>query len=77
MTRSNESELMEKTFLGPADLVARYNGQVSLKTLANWRSMKTGPSYVKVGSRVMYPLEAVIEWERARVIGGALSKAIA
>lgn len=74
MTRSEVSGL-ERKFLGPADLVARYNGQVTLKTLANWRSTKTGPAYVKVGGRVMYPLDAVLEWEAQREIPASLAKA--
>jgi hypothetical protein len=64
---------MMREFLDAGDLVARYNGKVSSKTLANWRSTGNGPAYVKIGGRVMYPLERVEEWEAARELAG-LSK---
>lgn len=61
---------MEKTYLTPAELSDRYKGRISERTLANWRSTKTGPSFTKVGGRVLYPLEAVVEWETARTKAG-------
>jgi phosphatidylserine decarboxylase len=46
------------------DLIARWRGQVKAATLATWRSRRLGPPYVKVGGRVLYPLQAVEEYER-------------
>ena len=53
-------------FFTPADLVERYGGKVTLRTLANWRSSGISPPYTKVGGRVLYPKDKVIEWEQRR-----------
>jgi hypothetical protein len=37
-------------------------------TLENMRWRKTGPSYVKIGGRVLYPLEGVEDYERKNLV---------
>lgn len=59
-----------KTYLTPSDLVARYKGKVSLRTLANWRSTGISPPYTKVNGRVLYPLDALEDWEARRTVSG-------
>ena len=56
-------------YLTPAELVSRYKGTITIRTLANWRSTGEGPRYTKIGGRVLYPVDAVTEWERARTLG--------
>lgn len=63
------------TFLTPDELVLRYKGNISVKTLANWRTKGGGPDYVKIGGKIMYPLLAVIAWERLRTYGSTATKA--
>lgn len=58
--------MTDATILTPEELVQRYNGRISLKTLANWRSTGEGPAFTKVGSRVFYRLPDVLEWEQRR-----------
>ena len=53
-------------YLTPNQVRDRYQGKISLQTLANWRYQGEGPQYLKLGGRVLYPLEALIEWERER-----------
>lgn len=53
-------------FLTPDDLVERYRGKISRRTFANWRSNHEGPKFTKVGGRVLYRLENVLEWEQKR-----------
>ncbi len=53
-------------FFTPHDLVDRYGGKVTLRTLANWRSSGMSPPYTKVGGRVLYPKEQLLEWEKRR-----------
>jgi hypothetical protein len=36
-------------FLTGEEVVERYCGQVSEGTLRNWRSMRIGPSFIKIG----------------------------
>lgn len=56
-------------YLTPAELVARYKNTITLRTLANWRSIGEGPRYTKIGGRVLYPVDAVNSWEQARTLG--------
>lgn len=48
----------------PAEVVKRWNGAVTVGTLANWRAQGKGPTYIKLGSRVRYPLSRLVEWEQ-------------
>lgn len=56
-------------YLTPAELVSRYKATITIRTLANWRSTGEGPAYTKIGGRVLYPVDAVIAWERQRTLG--------
>lgn len=58
------STTASEAMLSVEDLIARWRGQVKATTLATWRSRRLGPSYVKVGGRVLYPLSAVTDYER-------------
>lgn len=31
--------------------------------MAQWRSKGTGPEFVKLGAKVAYPLDKLVEWE--------------
>lgn len=52
-------------FLTPAEVVQRWSNAVTVGTLANWRSKKSGPPYQKRGSRVLYPADQLEKWEAA------------
>ena len=39
---------------------------LSPRTLEYWRMVGTGPPFVKLGSRVIYDLDAVSDWIRSR-----------
>ena len=49
--------MLEVRFLTPEEVTERYRGSVSVGTLRNWRAMKIGPSFVKIGKAVLYPIE--------------------
>ena len=55
---------MPQTHLNQADLAARLN--VSPRTLERWRWTGEGPAFLKIGGRVVYRLEDVEAFERAR-----------
>lgn len=60
---------MNNKFLTPEEVSERYRGGVSVGTLRNWRAMKIGPSFVKIGKAVLYPIDELEAWdERNRVI---------
>lgn len=56
-------------YLTPADLTKRWGDAVTTGTLANWRSKGKGPAFAKFGSRVRYPLSAVVTWEAVNLHG--------
>lgn len=49
----------------PDDLVVRWGGSHTKGTLANWRSQKKGPPFIKRGAKVLYPLDRLEAWEAA------------
>jgi len=42
-------------FLTAAEVSARYRGEITVGTLRNWRAMRIGPTFVKIGKAVLYP----------------------
>lgn len=57
---------MDTEYLTPQDLVERFKGTVSVRTLANWRSAGTSPPFTKIGGRILYPKDKIVEWEKNR-----------
>jgi hypothetical protein len=57
-------------FFTPQQLVDRWAGAVTVETLANWRAKGVGPRFTKIGSRVRYSRDAVLEYETANQVGG-------
>lgn len=68
-------------FLTPDEVAERYRGEISLGTLRNWRSMRLGPSFVKIGKAVLYPTVDLDAWdEQNRVacrVSNRLTKSMA
>lgn len=60
--------MAEKFFLTAAELVERWDGLVTVNTLAQWRSEKKGPPYKKVGGKVVYQVEEIKQYERSGTI---------
>lgn len=48
--------------LTPKDLAKRW--RMNVKTLDNWRNADHGPSYIKRGWAVFYPIAGVKEFEK-------------
>lgn len=57
---------MEVDYLTPEELVARFRGKITKRTLANWRSQGEGPDYTKIGGRVLYSVADVVAYEKRR-----------
>lgn len=53
---------LKAEFLVPAELAKRW--RLSINTLANWRCEKMGPTYVKMGHFVVYPIAEIRRYER-------------
>ena len=61
-----KSEAPEDAYLRPDQLVDRYCGSITLRTLARWRTDGEGPDFIKIGRRIVYPLADVRAWEEER-----------
>ena len=46
----------------------RYNGRVSARTLANWRWAGNGPKFTRIGGRILYDLNELVQWEDKRTV---------
>lgn len=55
-------------FLTPDEVAERYRGGVSVGTLRNWRAMRIGPAYLKIGKAVLYPLEELEAWDAKHMV---------
>ena len=54
----------EQVFLTAEEVSERYRGEISIGTLRNWRGMRIGPGFVKVGKAVLYPIDALETWDK-------------
>lgn len=63
---------MDEQYLTPHEVSARYKGQISIKTLANWRVKKIGPTWTKIGGRILYRLDHILAWEKGRTAASML-----
>jgi hypothetical protein len=61
-------------FLTPEEVTERYRGGVAVGTLRNWRVMKIGPSFVKIGKAVLYPIEELEAWDEKNRVQCRASK---
>lgn len=64
-------------YLTPQEVSERYKRKISVKTLANWRTKKLGPKWTKIGGRILYRLDHVIDWEKTRTTVAIIGKAAA
>jgi excisionase family DNA binding protein len=64
---------MTGTLLTESEVAARL--RVSLACLRRWRLERRGPRFLKVGSRVRYPVEELDRWIEALPAGGSVSPA--
>jgi len=55
-------------FLTPDEVCARYRGEISLGTLSNWRSLRIGPAFLKIGRAVLYPIGELEAWDRKNLV---------
>ena len=61
--------MTDKKFLTPEEVSERYRGEVTVGTLRNWRAMRIGPTYVKIGGKaVLYPVEELDAWDRKNMV---------
>ena len=67
-TPTDNRAAAEALFLTTQEVCERYRGQISAGTLRNWRVLKIGPSFVKLGKVVLYPLQELEAWDKRNLI---------
>ena len=60
--------MSDRMFLTLDEVIDRYRDQISEGTFRNWRSEKVGPSFLKLGKAVLYPLEELERWDRRNLV---------
>ena len=58
--------IMEKKLLKPREVEKIY--RIDAGTLANWRYQGRGPSYVKYGRKVLYPVIEMDRWAKGNMV---------
>lgn len=69
--------MTDSKFLTPEEVADRYRGGVSIGTLRNWRAMRVGPSYVKIGKAVLYPVDELDAWDEKNRVQCRASRRVA
>ncbi len=60
--------MSERIFLTTEEVSERYRGEITVGTLRNWRAMRVGPGFVKIGKAVLYPIDALDAWDENNLV---------
>ena len=60
--------MSDNKFLTAEEVSERYRGSVSVGTLRNWRAMRIGPTFVKIGKAVLYPTNELDAWDQKNTV---------
>lgn len=55
-------------YLTAEEVAERYRKEISVGTLRNWRAMRIGPPFVKIGKAVLYPVQELDKWDRKNLV---------
>jgi hypothetical protein len=66
--------MADNKFLTPEEVSERYRGSISVGTLRNWRVMRIGPTFVKIGKAVLYPIIELDAWDQKNMVTCRASK---
>jgi hypothetical protein len=60
--------MVDRKYLTAEEVAERYRGSVSIGTLRNWRAMRVGPTFVKIGKAILYPEAELSAWEKKNML---------
>jgi hypothetical protein len=66
--------MTDKKFLTAEEVSERYRGEIAVGTLRNWRAMRIGPPFVKIGKAVLYPISELDAWDQKNMVSCHASK---
>jgi len=58
----------EDQFLTPEEVSQQYRGTIAVGTLRNWRAMRVGPPFIKIGKAVLYPLGELAACDKKNLV---------
>jgi hypothetical protein len=58
----------DRKYLTAEEVSDRYRGAVSVGTLRNWRAMRVGPAFIKIGKAVPYPIDELDAWDKRKMV---------
>jgi hypothetical protein len=64
----------DNKFLTAQEVSERYRGEITVGTLRNWRAMRIGPAFVKIGKAVLYPVDELDAWDKQNMVGCRTSR---
>jgi hypothetical protein len=59
---------MTVKYLTAEEVSDRYRGEITVGTLRNWRAMRVGPPFIKIGKAVLYPIEELDAWDKKNLV---------
>jgi len=66
--------MADDKFLTAEEVTKRYRGEITVGTLRNWRALRIGPPFVKIGKAVLYPVERLDAWDQKNLVTCDASK---
>jgi hypothetical protein len=55
---------------------ACYRGETSVGTLRNWRALRVGPAFVKIGKAMPYPVREIDAWDQKNLVTSRASRSL-
>jgi hypothetical protein len=63
-----EARIPSVEFLTAEEVSVRYRGAITLGTLRNWRAMRIGPPFIKIGKAVLYRISELDAWDKKNTV---------
>jgi hypothetical protein len=60
--------MADSKYLTAEEVSERYRGEITVGTLRNWRAIRVGPAFVKIGKAVLYPLVELDAWDKENLV---------
>ena len=66
--------MADTKFLTTEEVSERYRGEITVGTLRNWRAMRIGPRFVKIGKAVLYSISELDAWDQKNTVNCRASR---
>jgi hypothetical protein len=66
--------MVDRKYLTAEEVSERYRGAASVGTLRNWRAMRVGPAFAKIGMAVPYPIAELNAWDKRNMVSCRASR---